>query len=353
MIKEAKLYQKLKNKKIRCQACSWHCLIAEGETGICGIRQNKNGKLYLLVYGKPTGLQIDPVEKKPLYHFLPGEKVLSFGTFGCNFSCSFCQNWQTSQLTKILKKEIKNKIEYFPLIKQMLEKLETWTPKRIVNFARENNLPMIAYTYNEPAIFFEYAYDTAKLAHKYGLKNIFVSNGFESNFALKAIKPYLDAINIDLKSSNGEFYEKICGAKIEPVLKNIKWCYKNNIWTEVTTLIIPGINDSVDELKQIAEFLVKINKNIPWHISAFYPAYKMLKHQPTSRESLIRAYKIGKKAGLNYVYLGNISHENYENTFCPKCGVVLIKRMGYNINIVNFKNQRCQKCAAQIPGIWR
>ena len=359
-MKKASLYKKLDNNLVQCTACSWYCRIAPGQVGVCATRYNQNGELYSLVYGKTTGLAIDPVEKKPLFHFLPGSRLLSFGTVGCNFGCLFCQNWEMSQINKFQisnsKFQINSKLQFLKQIENIINQTSTTvTPEEIVKTALEKKVEGIAYTYNEPAIFVEYAYETAKLAKKKGLKNIFVSNGFESEETFALIKEYLDAINIDLKSFSPDFYQKICKAKIEPVKENIKKYFQAGIETEVTTLIIRGHNDSDKELTEIAQFLFKISPDIPWHVSGFSPAYKMLDTSPTAHETLIRAHDIGKKAGLHYIYVGNISDPTRSATYCPKCGALLIKRDGYYTEIKNLdlKKGRCRVCGKKIYGTWR
>jgi len=337
-MKKAILYEKLKDNKVRCEACYHHCLISDKKTGICGVRQNIDGDLYLLVYGRAVSVNIDPIEKKPLFHFLPGQKAFSLGTMGCNFACDFCQNWEISQIPRNI---------------DLIHAGEEWEPKKIVKYCKDNKIPIIAYTYNEPSIWAEYALDTMKLAKKEGIKNIWVSNGFMSEKSLNLIAPYLDAINIDLKSFSNNFYQKICKGQLNPVKENIKKIWKMGIWKEVTTLIIPGLNDSEKELKQIAKFLVKISKDIPWHISAFYPCYKMLDIIPTPEETLISAYEIGKKAGLKYVYTGNIPNSNYESTFCPKCSTLVVERWGMEVLENNLKNGKCPKCKTKIQGKWK
>ncbi len=286
----ATLFKKLDSEKARCLACAHHCVIAEGRTGICGVRKNVKGELDLLVYGKPVAIHVDPIEKKPLYHFLSGTEILSFGTFGCNFRCSFCQNADISQIRTHNSDNMTQVIE----------------PEEIVKMALEYKTPSIAYTYNEPTIFVEYAHDIMALAKKAGLKNVFVSNGYESTETWEYIGPYLDAINIDLKSFSDDFYKKQCGARLQPVLDSIKECYRRKIWQEITTLLIPDENDSDKELTQIAEFITSVDNGIPWHISRFHPNYKMLDKDETSLRALERARKIGLGAGLKYVYLGNI-----------------------------------------------
>ncbi|MBP8016371.1 AmmeMemoRadiSam system radical SAM enzyme [Candidatus Gracilibacteria bacterium] len=340
MKKECILYKQLKNKQVLCTCCNHYCVIGEGNVGKCGIRKNVDGKLYLLVYGKSLGIHIDPIEKKPLYHFLPGTEIFSFGTAGCNFRCSFCQNWQMSQLKGNSRLDI--------------EKIgEDLLPEEVIEYCMKNKIPSIAYTYNEPTAFFEYAFETMKLAKKNKIKNIFVSNGYESKEILKMTKGYLDAINIDLKSFSSEFYEKYCGAKLELVLKNIEYfTKKTSVWTEVTTLIIPGENDSEKELKSIAKFLANLREDIPWHISAFYPSYKMMDHKATEFETLKKAYDIGKKAGLKYVYIGNVANNGFENTYCYTCSELLIKRNGYNVEKIDFDG-KCLKCKTKVSGAFK
>lgn len=350
---EAILYKKLDNNKVMCTACKQKCVIAPNHTGICGVRQNKEGRLYLLVYGRPSAVNIDPVEKKPLYHFLPGTRIFSLGTIGCNFACTFCQNWNISQATKDLRlkllKEKKPELMEVEVGKYGYE----LPPDKIVEICIEQDIPSIAYTYNEPIIFFEYLYDTSKLSYQKGIKNVLVSNGYESEEALELLKPYISAMNIDLKAFSSEFYAKICQGKLEHVLDTIKKAHQLGIWVEITTLVIPGKNDSDEELKKIAEFIAQIDKNIPWHVSAFHPDYKMADVRSTSYASIHKAYGIGKKAGLRYVYVGNILDEERSSTYCPSCSNLLIRRNGYFITIEGFGNEKCNKCGEKIAGIWK
>ncbi len=287
-MKEAMLYEKLSEKKLQCNLCAHHCKISPGRTGFCGVRQNQEGVLYSLVYAKAIAAGVDPIEKKPLYHFHPGSKAYSIATVGCNFRCGFCQNWQISQHPEGLADSCD-----FP-------------PEEVVAKAKEAGCLSIAYTYSEPTIFFEYAYDTAKLAKARGLYNVFVTNGYMASEAISLIRPYLDAANIDLKSFSEEFYRKICGAHLEPVLDSIRLMKEAGIWIEITTLVIPGKNDSPKELKNLAAFIAGVSKDIPWHISRFHPDYKFLDYPPTSIEILEEAQEIGKKAGLKHIYLGNV-----------------------------------------------
>jgi len=345
------LSKKMEQGRIECLACSHYCKIAEGRSGICGVLRNEGGNLYLLVYGKAAAINIDPIEKKPLFHFLPGSRTFSLGTLGCNFACQFCQNWDISQTWKLIKEKYSDRAQQWLRLEEIADYGQDWPPEKIVDYCSKNRIPTISYTYNEPAIFFEYAFDTARLAHENGIKNVFVSNGYESKEALEMIKPYLDGINIDLKSFRNEFYAKRCQAKIQPVLENIRRVYEAGIWIEITTLVIPEENGSEKELSQIAEFISGISPGIPWHVSAFHPDYKMLDRASTPLETLQKGYQIGKQAGLQYVYTGNI-FGGKESTYCPVCGEVLILRRPYQIEFVNFKQGDCGKCGQKIGGVW-
>lgn len=331
-----KLYKKLDNF-VQCLACSHSCHIAVGKIGLCGVRRNDDGVLNLLVYGKPCVVHVDPIEKKPLYHFLPGTEILSLGTFGCNFHCGFCQNWDISQMTKD-----KEKIN-----------LNYFSPEDIVAIAQKNKILSIAYTYNEPTIWTEYAIDIAKKAKAEGIKNVFVSNGYMTEDNARYLSKYLDAINIDLKSFSDRFYQTNCGARLSPVLNNIRQFWNNGVWVEVTTLLIPGENDSDDELKQIAEFLVSVSPDIPWHLSAFHPDYKMTNKPATLLDILLKAYEIGRKAGLKYVYVGNVEGEDFSQTYCPNCREVLIKREWMKLVENKLINGACPKCEEKIKGVWK
>ena len=329
-MKEALLYKKLKEKKAQCQNCAHYCVLAPGELGKCAVRKNIDGKLYSLIYAMPCALNIDPIEKKPFFHFLPGTHSLSLATAGCNFACKNCQNWMISQGPKILAKTQKEEI----------------LPERIIDLALENSLPSISYTYTEPTIFLEYALDIMKLAKEKGLKNAWVTNGFMSKEAFETISPYLDAVNIDLKSFSDKFYRENCDGRLQPVLDTLKRMKKARIWLEITTLIIPGLSDDLKMLKQIAEFIKnELGAETPWHVSAFSGAISWkLKNLPdTSLEALEKAWKIGKKAGLKYVYTGNVPGFSLENTLCPKCKTLAINRIGYTIKRYD-KNGKCPEC---------
>ncbi len=332
-MKEAMLYEKLEDSYVRCLLCAHQCKIGPSNFGFCGVRKNIQGSLNTLVYGKPIALNIDPIEKKPLYHFLPGSSSYSIAAEGCNFKCGFCQNWQISQIPK----EAAASLNYIE-------------PERVVSQAKFKGCLSIAYTYTEPTIFFEYAYDIAKLAKAEGLKNVFVTNGYMTKSALELINPYLDAANVDLKSFREEFYVKVCRGTLKAVLDSIKLMKKLNIWVEVTTLIIPGQNDSLKEIFDIAQFIANVGREIPWHISRFHPNYKFLDYECTPHETLKEAYNLGKKAGLRYVYLGNVPERC--GTYCYACGKLLIKRDYFEISRNNIKNGKCSFCGIAVDGIF-
>ncbi|MFC1678534.1 AmmeMemoRadiSam system radical SAM enzyme [Patescibacteria group bacterium] len=333
-MKDANFYIK-KDSKIQCQLCNHFCFIAEEDAGICKARKNHQGKLYSLVYGYPIAINVDPIEKKPLYHFLPDSITYSIGTLGCNLSCANCQNWDISQVNKI---------------EDRLNNLPFLSPEKIVEESKFNGCRSIAYTYNEPTIFSEYAIDIMKLAQKENIKNVWVSNGYMSDLCLDAIIPYLDAINVDLKSVDQNFYKSNCAAKLEPVLRNLKRIKQEQVHLEVTTLIIPSLNNNAIMYKDVAEFIAtELSSDTPWHISRFSPeiSWKLKDFEATSDEMIYEAYDIGKQSGLKYVYVGNIPGDQKENTYCPKCGELSIRRLGYHIERMD-NNGRCQSCDASL-----
>ena len=318
------------------------------------MRVNKNGKLFLVVYGKASAVHIDPIEKKPLYHFLPGQEAFSIGTVGCNFGCEFCQNWNLSQASRILRRKLslsKKKDQLGLKVSKYGYELD---PPEVVDICVKKQIPIIAYTYNEPVIFFEYLYECAVMASQVGIRNIFVSNGYESKEALDQIGPYLHGINVDLKAFRDKFYRKTCKARLQPVLDTILELNNRGIWLEITTLLIPGENDSEEELTGIARFIALINKDIPWHISRFHPDYKMTNKPVTPIQSLLKAYEIGKSEGLSFVYVGNCPSLLKEDTHCPNCDHLLIRRKGYQIEMMpSFQNGNCLNCQTKIAGVWK
>lgn len=328
-----KYYETIEGKgKITCLLCRHHCHIKEGNVGICGVNKNERGELKTLVYGHPASLNVDPIEKKPLYHFLPASKAFSLGTVGCNFKCPFCQNWSISQ-----ERDINVNIN-FP-------------PQKIVSLALEYGAESIAYTYNEPTIFYPYAKDIGVLAKANGIKNVFVSNGFESPEIIEDMASWVDGANIDLKSWDKDYYKKKLKGGLEEVKDTLKRMVANGIWVEITTLIIEGDNDSDEDLREMAEFIAHdLGKHIPWHLSAFHPDYKMLDTPRTKVDTLQRAKKIGQDAGLRYIYLGNVPVHG--DTHCPECSELLIDRTGFHVTVDKLQNGHCPKCNRKIEGVW-
>lgn len=325
-------YYKPEGSRLVCLLCAHYCHLKEGQTGICGVNQNINGGIKNLVYGYPIALHVDPVEKKPLYHFLPGSRAFSLGTIGCNFKCPFCQNWSISQ-------------------EKTLHVKEFIAPEQIVEMALKYECASIAYTYNEPTIFYPYAHDIAILAHEKGIKNIFVTNGFESSEVIDDMKGIIDAANVDLKSFNPNYYKKELGGGLEAILENLKHFKRNGIWLEVTTLIVPTKNDSDEELKAIASFIAKeLGCETPWHISAFHPDYHEQNLPNTSLQTLKRAQTIGHEAGLAHIYIGNVGLEN--PTRCFTCNAILIERKGYEISENRLVEGCCPHCHKPLAGVF-
>ena len=335
-MKEAMFYRHEKETTVRCFLCSHHCRIKDDHRGLCGVRENRGGKLYSLVYGKVVSEHIDPVEKKPMFHLLPGSRSYSISTVGCNFRCAHCQNYQISQYQHT-----------HPDIPG-----QDRTPADIVNAAEQTGCASISYTYVEPTIFYEFAYDCAVLARERGIKNIFVSNGYMTEEVTRHLAPVLDGINIDIKAFTDKFYRQVCKAKLQPVLDTVRLMHELGIWVEVTTLVIPGWNDSREELQGVARFIKEIDPALPWHVSAFYPTYKMLDRPPTPVATIKLAREIGVAEGLRFVYVGNIPGEEGENTSCPACQAELINRFGYRTRVVNLVHGRCGRCQEEIAGVW-
>lgn len=335
-MKEAILYEKLEKGLVHCYLCAHQCRIADEAFGFCGVRQNIKGTLYTHAYGKVIAAHVDPVEKKPLYHFLPGSTSFSIATIGCNFHCGFCQNWEISQSSFREAADLSSR---------------EVSPQEIVESALKNKCKSISYTYTEPTIFFEFALDIAKIAKAKGLYNIFVTNGFMTEECLTTIKPYLDAANVDLKFFSDGSYRKICAGRLTPVLDSIRLMHKLGIWVEVTTLIVPGENDSEEELKGIAEFIAGVDKKIPWHVSAFHPDYKFIDHEATPEETLKMAEGQGLGAGLQYIYAGNVRGLS-SDTYCPGCRKLLVRREAFSVSEYYIKQGKCAFCEARVPGVF-
>ncbi len=333
---KASLWKLLKDKTVQCQLCNHFCVLKDKEKGKCGVRINVKGELYSLVYDKIAALNVDPIEKKPLYHFYPGSSSLSIGTMGCNFFCVFCQNYSLSHPPK-------TQDDFYG---------DFYSPDKIVKLAISYECKSISYTYSEPTIFFELLFDISHKAKEEGLVNVLVSNGFMSSMCLQQLKDVVDGINVDLKAFSEDFYEKLCGGSLKPVLKNLEKMKEMGWWVEITTLLIPGYNDSDKELEDIAKFIMQnLGSDVPWHISRFHPAYKLLTPSVTPFDTLLKAYETGKKYGLKYVYLGNVPGSEQENTYCPKCGSLLIRRNGYFVQMENINNGKCRECGESINGV--
>jgi len=337
-MKEAMLYEALGDGRVRCRLCAHRCVIRDGERGICHVRENRGGTLYTLVYGRTISEHVDPVEKKPLAHFYPGTTAYSIATVGCNFRCEWCQNATISQMPREGNAIIGNRS----------------SPEQIVAAARRSGCQSIAYTYTEPTIFFEYAYDTARLAHDEGISNIFVTNGFMTSGPgemLETFDPYLDAANVDLKAFRDETYRRLVGGRLQPVLDSLKKMRELGVWVEVTTLVVPGINDEEAELRDAARFVSQeLGPETPWHISRFYPGYRMMHVPPTPVETLQRAREIGVEEGLRHIFVGNVPGES--NTECHACGELLIRRSGYHI-LANRVDPGgvCPNCGTPVAGV--
>jgi len=329
------LFEALENKNVRCTLCPHYCKIQNGGYGICRVRKNIEGELFSLNSDKVAAINSDPIEKKPLYHFLPGSTSFSIAAMGCNFNCKFCQNHTLSI--------VKNEGQIYG---------DNITPENIVEKAVESGSESISYTYTEPTIYFELMYETAKLAKEQGLKNVMVTNGFISPGALEKILPFIDGANIDLKAFSDDFYRLYCGGKLDPVLDSIRIMNQNGIWIELTTLLIPGLNSDPKEIRGLISFISGIDPSIPWHVSRFFPNYKITDKKPTDTGQIEEILEKGKETGLLYLYGGNFSSTIWENTFCPECNTLLIERSGYSTKIVNLESGKCAECGEKIPGIW-
>jgi pyruvate formate lyase activating enzyme len=333
----AYLWKTMEKNNISCQLCHHYCKIKSGHRGICKVRENRSGTLESLVYEKLIATNPDPIEKKPLFHVMPGSLSYSIATVGCNFRCRFCQNADIAQM---------------PADSNGMIMGDRISPDQVVADAKQRNCSSIAYTYTEPTIYFEMAYDTAKLAHAKGLLNVFVTNGYMSLKAIEMIHPFLDAANVDLKAFKEESYKTCCSAKLEPVKETLKHLKALGIWVEVTTLIIPGFNDDPSELKAIANFIMEeLGPETPWHVSRFHPTYRMTDRSATPVDTILNARKIGIKTGLKYVYSGNVSVHDGEDTLCPRCGRIVIGRQGFRLTCNHTVNGACNQCGIVIEGV--
>jgi len=329
-------WEKVRNKIVRCMLCPRKCILRDGQRGVCTARVNKGGKLFTYTYGRPVAVHVDPIEKKPFFHVTPGAPAFSVATAGCNMRCKFCQNWQISQADP---GEVSGRFV---------------SPEDIVNGAIENKCNFVVYTYTEPTVFYEYMLDICKLAKKKGLKNAMHTCGYINPEPLRELLKYMDAVNVDLKGFSQEFYQEMgLLADLKPVLETLKVIKKAGVWLEITNLIIPGANDNPQEIRKMCEWIKKnLGDETPVHFARFYPAFKLKNLPPTPVKTLENARKIALRAGLKYVYIGNISGHSAENTYCPKCGKLLVRRIGYKILQNNIKDNKCKFCGRKIAGLW-
>lgn len=331
----AQYQEKLTNNVVRCHLCPHNCKIHEGKPGICHTRVNYQGELYTFAYGNPCSISVDPIEKKPLFHFFPGTNIYSLATAGCNFRCLNCQNWHISQSSP-------SKMNNYDLM-----------PNELVEQALQHDTDSIAFTYTEPTVFYEYVYDTAKLAHEKGLKTVLISNGYINEKPLIELCPYLDAANIDLKCFDDSVYRQLTGGHLQPVLDTLKTLKENGVWLEITNLLVPGYSDSPEMIQTMCDWLVENDfTDTPLHFSRFFPTYKLAQLPPTAEDRLIEAKEIAEKSGMKFVYIGNITSLHGENTFCPRCRQMLIERIGYVVKKNHIQNSLCSFCGEPILGVW-
>ena len=348
VMKECYLYEKLKDsegaawrpygagKKVQCQTCAHQCVIRPSNRGICGVRENKDGKLYLLVYGRAIAVNIDPIEKKPLFHFLPGTTAFSMATAGCNVNCKFCQNWQISQVTP-----------------EQVQSIDL-PPKQLVNLARRYNCLSIAYTYNEPTIFYEYMFDTAVEGRKKNIKSVVITAAYISEQPLKALCENVDAVKVDLKAFTEKYYKEIVNGELKPVLDALITIRKSGVWSEIVYLVVPTLNDAEEEIRGLSRWIAKnLGLDVPIHFTRFHPQYLLKNLPPTPLSTLERCKAIAEAEGLHYVYIGNVPGHEAENTFCPSCGNKIITRTGFMVREKKIKNGCCAYCATKIPGVWQ
>ena len=335
--REAMFYRKLGENRVQCRICFRECIIDEGSRGFCRNKENRGGVLYNVVYAKPSAVHIDPIEKEPQLHMLPGTEILCLGTAGCNFRCRFCQNWHLSQR---------------PI--EEMEYVYDLPPEEVVRIALEKKIPTISFTYNDPISFYEYVYDVAKLAQAKGLKILWHSNGSINPEPLKELLKYTDAVTIDLKGFTDTFYREASLAELEPVLKTLKIIREKGIWLEIVNLVIPTLNDDREDIKRMCEWIKEnLGADTPLHFSRFSPTYRMIHLPPTPIKTLEEARRIAKEVGLEYVTIGNVPGHKYNSTYCPKCGERLIHRVHFSIMSNNIKNGKCKFCGYKIPGLWK
>lgn len=329
--------------KVQCELCPKNCVIDPGQSGECRVRVNIDGVLRTVVYGYPCTISVDPVEKKPLAHFLPGTGILSIATVGCNLHCKNCQNWEISQANP----------EEIPAVFYSRRKLY-WSPQDLVDVTRKANCPSLAYTYTDPIVYYEYTYDTAKLAHEAGLRNVLVTAGYINSEPWERLLDFVDAANIDLKAMTDEFYREVCSGTLKPVLNALVMAKAKGVWVEVTNLLIPTLNDKPEQIRQLVRWVRNnLGAETPVHFSRFFPRHRMLNLPPTSLKTLDTAREIAMEEGLQYIYIGNIASKEGQNTYCPNCRSLILERSGYNILQNNLKDGSCPKCGNRIHGVWK
>ena len=334
-VREASFWEKASGGRVECTLCPRGCRSAEGERGHCGVRENKNGRYYTLVFGRVVSAHVDPIEKKPLSHFLPGSRAFSIATAGCNIECKFCQNWRISQARP----------ETVPAV--------SLPPEKVVHAARAARAPVIAYTYSEPVVFYEYMYETAKLARQKGIHSVMISNGYINEKPMRKLGEVLSAVKVDLKAFTWKFYKKICGGELEPVLETLRLLKSLGMWTEIVVLLIPGLNDSEKEIRRMSKWIrEELGPDVPLHFSRFHPMYKMRTIQPTPQAALERARRAAIDEGLHFVYVGNLRGHEGESTYCPRCKTRLVHRFGYTIRENIIRDGKCPKCGTKIAGVW-
>lgn len=335
-VREARYWEKLEHKQIRCKLCPRHCVIDDHERGYCGVRENRNGKYYTLVYSRAATYHIDPIEKKPLFHFYPGSMAFSIATAGCNLNCKFCQNWQISQVTP-------EQVDSYYL-----------PPQKLARLAKEYGTKSIAYTYNEPTIFYEYMYDTALAGHEEGVKSVVITAAYIEQDPVSELSRVVDAIKVDLKAFTEKYYQEVVHGELKPVLKALETIRAQGTWLEIVYLVVPTLNDDEKEIKALSRWIKKyLGPDVPIHFTRFYPQYLLKNLPPTPVSTLDRCKAIADAEGLHFVYVGNVPGHPAENTYCPHCGKVLVERIGFTVKSMKIKDGRCPYCHTPIPGIWK
>ncbi|MFH1863205.1 MAG: AmmeMemoRadiSam system radical SAM enzyme [bacterium] len=328
-------YEKLEGRRVKCTLCPRECQVDDQERGYCGVRENRGGNYFTLVFGRPCTLHVDPVEKKPLFHFLPGTQIYSLATVGCNVNCKFCQNWQISQ------------------IRPEQERSYDAPPAKIIEMTKRSGSPSIAHTYTEPVVFYEYVKEIGREAHRCGLKNVMITNGYINEKPLLELLPFLDAVKVDLKAFTEKFYQELVQGELQPVLDVLKQLVKAQMWTEIVYLVIPTHNDTEDEIRRMCRWIrAELNANVPLHFTRFHPQYMLKTLPPTPIQTLETAHRIALEEDLNYVYIGNVPGHSAEHTYCPSCRNVLIRRQGFRVSIEGLENGACRNCGFAIPGVW-